>query len=63
MEETLDRAIEILAGKIVQPVKPDEALKYTQAALNLAHVKGLLVAVAKDQAEAKDRRKTKGASG
>ena len=51
MEEKIDRAIEILAGKIVQSVKADEALKYTQAALNLAHTKGIL----------KEIRKTKGA--
>jgi len=55
MEEKIDRAIEILAGKIVQSVKPDEAMKYTQAALNLAHVRDILTA------EAKDRSRTKGA--
>ncbi len=42
--ETIDRATAILADKIVSEVKPDEALKYTQAMLNLAHVKGMLVA-------------------
>ncbi len=44
MDEQIDRAIGILAGKVVQTVKADEALKYTQAALNLAHVKGVLAA-------------------
>ena len=42
MEEKLDKAIEILAGKIVQPILADDALKYTQAALNLAQVKVIL---------------------
>jgi|GEM_PF-5906876 len=42
--EKIDKAIEILAGKIVQTIKPDEAMKFTQAALNLAHTKGLLAA-------------------
>jgi len=56
MDEKLDKAIETLAGKIVQTVKPDEALKYTQAALNLAHVKGILTA------QEKDRTRTKRAS-
>jgi hypothetical protein len=42
MEEKIDKAIEILAGKIVQPILPDDALKYTQAALNLAQVKVIL---------------------
>ncbi len=55
MDEKIDKAIEILAGKIIQPIKPDEALKYTQAALNLAHVKGVLTA------EAIDRNRGKGA--
>ena len=39
MSEEIDRAIKILTGKIVQPVPADQALKFTQAALNLAHVK------------------------
>ncbi len=47
MEEKIkeiDRAIMVLVDKITGPVTPDEALKYTQAALNLAHVRGMLVA-------------------
>lgn len=47
MEEELDRAIKILAGKINQAIQPDHALKYTQAALNLAHVRAQLEALAK----------------
>jgi len=42
MDEEIDRAIRILTGKIVQTVEPDKALKLTQSALNLAHVKLVL---------------------
>ena len=59
--ETLDRAIEALAREIVQAqgaqgglVAPDESLKFTQAALNLAHVKSFYLTEEKE-------RKTKGA--
>ena len=52
MDEKIDKAIEILAGKIVQSVKPDEALKFTQATLNLAHVKGLMKDASKKRASA-----------
>ena len=54
MDEKIDQAIEILAGRIVQTVQPDQAMKFTQAALNLAHTKGLLAAE-------KDRGTKKGA--
>jgi len=37
-EAKLVKAIETLASKITDDVKPDDALKYTQAALNAAHV-------------------------
>lgn len=43
MDEKIDTAIEILASKITVAVQPDQALKYTQAALNLAQVRSLLV--------------------
>lgn len=39
MIETIDKAIETLAKTIGDDIKADEALKFTQAALNLAHVK------------------------
>ena len=52
MDEKIDKAIEILAGKIVQSVKPDEALKLTQATLNLAQARGILKDVAKKRASA-----------
>ena len=38
MEEHIGRAITELTRKITSDVKADEALKFTQAALNLAHV-------------------------
>ena len=53
MNEELERAIKILSGKINAAVQPDQALKFTQAALNLAHVKEILTAEGK-------YRKTKG---
>lgn len=45
MDEKIDNAIEVLAGKIVQAVQPDQALKFTQATLNLAHAKSVLEAI------------------
>ena len=36
MDEKIEAAIAVLAGKITAAVQPDHALKYTQAALNLA---------------------------
>lgn len=37
MTDELKTAIKLLAEKITSTSSPDEALKYTQAALNLAH--------------------------
>ena len=34
----INTAIETLAGKISEKTTPDEALKFTQAALNLVHI-------------------------
>jgi len=42
--DEIDKAIEVLTKKIVPAVKADEALKYTHAALHLAHTKSLLEA-------------------
>jgi len=36
-KEKLTKAIEVLADKIKGDVKPDEALKFTQAAVNAAN--------------------------
>jgi len=38
MKTEIENAIKLLAQKITGDVKADEALKFTQAALNLAHV-------------------------
>lgn len=38
MKENINKAIEVLAKKVTDDVKADDALKFTQAALNLAHV-------------------------
>ena len=37
MEKEIERAIKFLAEKICADISADDALKYTQAALNLAH--------------------------
>ena len=41
MEQTIDEAILVLTKKITPAIQPDHALKFTQAALNLAHVRQL----------------------
>jgi hypothetical protein len=38
MEEAINNAIKLLAEKITKDVKSDDALRFTQAALNLSHV-------------------------
>jgi len=43
MDEKLDRAIETTLAMIRPNAKPEDALKSSQAALNLAHAKQLLV--------------------
>ena len=42
MDTAIDNAIELLAKKIKTDMTEDAALKFTQAALNLAHVKATL---------------------
>jgi hypothetical protein len=37
METTVENAIKLLAEKITADINADDALKFTQAALNLAH--------------------------
>jgi hypothetical protein len=41
--EDIDEAIKHTLGKIRPAMKHDEALKYSQSVLNLAHAKTLLV--------------------
>jgi hypothetical protein len=38
MDEKIRNAIEVLTGLITSSVKSEDALRYTQAALNLQHV-------------------------
>jgi len=39
MKVEIERAIKLLAEKITSKTTPDEALKFSQAALNLAHTR------------------------
>lgn len=43
----IEKAIKLLANKVAENlnVSPDEALKYTQGALNLAHALNLLTTI------------------
>lgn len=43
MKPEIENAIKLLAEKITGAVKSDDALKFTQAALNLAHVEATLI--------------------
>jgi hypothetical protein len=38
MKTTVEAAVKVLASKINSGMKSDDAMKFTQAALNLAHV-------------------------
>jgi hypothetical protein len=38
MEKAIEKAVKLLAERITEEVKADDALKLTQAALNLEHV-------------------------
>lgn len=50
MDEKIDKAIEAAVGMIrPNTTKADEALKFSQAALNLAHTKQLLEGKPKKQ--------------
>jgi hypothetical protein len=46
--EKLDAAIETILSLITKETKADEALKYTQSALNLSHVKNINFAMSKE---------------
>lgn len=47
MEEKIDVAIENVLGRIRANVTNDEALKYTQAVLNLMHAKNVWIELQK----------------
>lgn len=38
MEKAIENAVKLLAEKITKDVKSEDALRFTQAALNLEHV-------------------------
>ena len=43
MDEKIEKALEILLDQVRTNLKPDEALQQTQAILNMAHAKQLLL--------------------
>ena len=45
MDDKIDQAIEKVLGMVRTNMNPDEAMKVTQAALNLAHVRGTYTAI------------------
>ena len=45
--EAIDNAIKLLAEKVSGEIKSDDALKFTQSALNLAHVNAVLSNIVK----------------
>ena len=45
MEDEIDRAILLLVSMLTRTVPADSAMKITQSALNLAHVKNLLAGI------------------
>ena len=49
MEKQINEAIEQLTAKAKVQQKPDEAMKFTQAALNLAHAKSVLASIPKEK--------------
>jgi len=49
MDEKIDRAIENLLAMIRPNVKADDAQKFSQAAQNLAHVKGAFAAITENK--------------
>ena len=48
MEKAIESAMEILAKQITTNTKADDALKFTQATLNLAHVLAVRNGIKKD---------------
>lgn len=45
----INGAINVLVGKVHQSIKPEDALRFTQAALNLAHLKNLTAAAKSEE--------------
>ena len=42
MKDEIEKAIKLLAEKIVKDVKSEDAMRFSQSALNLAHVLSIL---------------------
>ena len=42
MDEEIERAMRVALARIKPVVQPDEAVKFSQAALNLAHLRNVL---------------------
>lgn len=55
MNEEIDKAVKVLTAKITSSVESADALRFTQAALNLAHVKEVMSELDKIQGELKGR--------
>lgn len=51
MKTEIDKAIQVLAAKITENVESSDALKFTQAALNLAHVNAVNINNHKDETQ------------
>ena len=47
MKNETEKAIKLLSEKITGDIKPDEAMKFTQSALNLAHVLAIIYSMKK----------------
>ncbi len=49
IDTKIDEAIAKMAEMVKANPQPDQAMKFSQAALNLAHTKGVLVSIEKDR--------------
>lgn len=56
MEEAIDKAIMKMAEMARANSQPEGAMKYSQAALNLAHTRSVLAGIAAIEDESKPRR-------
>lgn len=54
MDEKIDQAIEKVLGMVRVNMNPVEAMNVTQAALNLAHVKSIVMGCVKPRPKGKD---------
>lgn len=47
MKTEIEKAMKVLAKKVTNETKPEEALKYSQSVLNLAHARAVTMDVNK----------------